>query len=116
MFDSRIAIEEVSADVTAEEMAEMNAYHDACDAEWREREDLACSISDFSKDVQGFRVRIPWMTMTMRDLRAEYTYWSVELGRCIERDAEEEWYDSITPPLEAAPVCEYDELYHTMGW
>ena len=40
MFDTRIAVEEVIADLTDEEIAEINAWHDACDAEWLEGKNM----------------------------------------------------------------------------
>lgn len=116
MFDTRIAVEEVIVDLTAEEISELNAWHDACDAEWSEREALADAISDYSKDVCGCRVRIPWATMTMDELREEYEHWVEALRRERERDADDAWYDAVLPPVEPVPVCEWDDLYKRMGW
>lgn len=51
MLDSRIAVEETVADLTDVEIAELNAWHDECDARDDEREEcesLYSTISDLS--------------------------------------------------------------------
>ena len=70
MFDARIAVEEVIVDLTAEEIAELNTWHDACDAEWSEREALADAISDYSKKENNMK----------RERKYDFGDWSLTTG------------------------------------
>ena len=57
--------------------------------EQQEREALGDACSDMSKDAFGFRKRIPWMTMPIEDLRAEYEEMKIVSAQAVERERAE---------------------------
>lgn len=115
MFDSRIAIEERTNDLTDSELQEMNEYHERMDREWRDRCEMADMISDLSKDVQGFRHRFDWASMPMNDLVELYNEWIVRHSEHMIDELEDAHYDSIVECEDSTPD-EWDDLYDEMGW
>lgn len=130
MFDARIACEEVIADVTVEELAELNAWHDECDRredEREERDELYSTISDLSKDVWGFRHRFNYLDMPINQLRDIYKSWLLDHSRYMQEEYDAEYTDAVLDYEdykywtevqlgELATPDEWDDLYNTRGW
>jgi len=119
MFDARIAVEEFSADLTAVEIAELNAWRDECDtrdAEREEREELYCIISEISKEVNGTRFRFDYMNIPLADLRQEYHSWCLYAEMVREDEAEREWEEELYAEEEVLHPTEWDLLCDHKGW
>lgn len=79
-----------------------------------ERDTLIGNISDDSKEVNGFRLRLDFSSMTIEELREEAAYWAARQAEAFEdwqqEQVEEAAYETIDAAAEAVMPSAYDEI------
>ena len=79
-----------------------------------ERDQLIGNISDDSKEVNGFRLRLNFSSMTIEELREEAAYWAARQAEAFEdwqqEQVEDAAYESIDAAAEAVMPTAYDEI------
>ena len=79
-----------------------------------ERDQLICNISDDSKEVNGFRLRLNFSSMTIEELREEAAYWAARQAEAFEdwqqEQVEDAAYEAIDAAAEAVMPTAYDEI------
>lgn len=79
-----------------------------------ERDTLIGNISDDSKEVNGFRLRLDFSSMTIEELREEAAYWAARQSEAFEdwqqEQVEEAAYETIDAAAEAVMPSAYDEI------
>lgn len=79
-----------------------------------ERDTLIGNISDDSKEVNGFRLRLDFSSMPIEELREEAAYWAARQAEAFEdwqqEQVEEAAYTAIDTAAEAVMPTAYDEI------
>ena len=79
-----------------------------------ERDQLIGNISDDSKEVNGFRLRLNFSSMTIEELREEAAYWAARQAEAFEdwqqEQVEDAAYEAIDAAAEAVMPTAYDEI------